>query len=93
MLPAIPDPRNASTGLMYTILSRIKTILDTRVMGLHGSDEVVVTASQLGVSAQDVTFVTDVRMSGTTLQKKTRTIGVVQGIITVVNDETDWTDA
>lgn len=93
-LPSIPDPRNASTGLLYTILVRIKTIIDTRILGVHGDDEVVVTASQLGVSTQDLTLVTAVKLTGTgTLQFKTRTVGIVSGIITVVNDETDWTNA
>ena len=90
-IPAIPDPRGVGAGLLQDVLLALKSAVDTRLVGLHGVSEKAVLHSQLGVSITTMQVVTDVRMYSGTLQKRTRAIGLVDGIVTVIGDESDWT--
>lgn len=90
-LPAIPDPRSLGSGLLQDILLAMKVHLETRFLGTHGPSEKSVLFSQLGASITNMQVVTDVRMNLGTLQKKTRTLGLKDGIVTVLGEESDWT--
>lgn len=89
-LPAIPDLSRLGQGLLPDVLRAVKTSVETRLLGLHGSADQVILKGELGVEVFDMQVVTDMRDNGGTHQKKTRSIGIVNGIITVIGEETDW---
>lgn len=91
-IPAIPDISRLGQGLLQDTLRALKTAVETRLLGLHGSADQAVLRGELGVEVFDLQVVTDVRDNGGTHQKKTRSIGIVNGLVTVIGDETDWVD-
>jgi len=91
-IPAIPDISRLGQGLLQDTLRALKTAVETRLLGLHGSADQAVLKGELGVQVFDLQVVTDMQNDSGTYQKKTRNIGIVNGIITVIGDETDWVD-
>ena len=92
-LPAIPQASRLGDGLLLDILNSITTHLSIRFLGFKGDADTVVLHGELGVGNVNLTLVTNVRMNVGTLQKKTISLGLVNGIVTVVGTETDWVNA
>jgi len=87
-IPAIPDISRLGQGLLQDTLRAIKTALETRLLGLHGEPDQVVLKGQLGVPLFDLLVTTALSGGAKNLLRQTVTLGVVDGIITVIGDET-----
>lgn len=89
-LPSVPDVSRIPDKTIRDALQAIRTILQARTLGVLGQMDTVVLRGELGVSVDSFEIVTNVRMNGGSLQKKTRTITLKDGLAEIVGEESDW---
>lgn len=86
-LPGIPSSLRIEDSLTRDILSAVRTILETRMLGMHGQPDTVVLRGELGSDILATDAVTDILGGYPNIRKVSRILDIINGIIVSVGDE------
>jgi len=86
-IPSIPSSARVDDSLVRDILSAIRTILETRMLGVHGIPDTVVLRGELGSDVLVMDAITDILGGYPNLKKVARGFDIVNGIIVSVGEE------